>query len=188
MRALPRALGVSLIAVSSLVVATCASMQVESYLSRDAEFGRYRSYAWAASDRLSTGDPRLDNNPFFLERLRSQVDHQLAAKGFTQRETPSPDLIVHYHASVRDQIDLNGIDAEYERCETGDCHPFAYQAGTIVLDLVDSRTNRLVWRGWATDSLEGVIDNQDWLEQKVDRAVLRIMERLPRSPLAAPRS
>lgn len=178
--------GIALVAASML--AACASMKVDSFLSREADFGRYRSYTWAAPDRLSTGDPRLDNNPFFQKRLQSDVDRHLAAKGFEKQPATSPDLVVHFHASLTQQIDVNGVDRVFGQCETPECQPSVYEAGTIVIDLVDTRTNKLVWRGWASDNLDGVIDNQDWLEQKIDQAVVRIMDRLPRSPLGAPRS
>ena len=167
----------------SLVLAGCASMQVNSYVGRGADFTQYRSYAWAASERLSTGDPRLDNNPFFQDRLRADVEKQMANRGFEKRAAGAPDLVVHYHASVNQRIDINGVDREFGYCERGECQPFVYESGTIVLDLVDARTNTLVWRGWAKDSIEGVIDNQDWMEQKIDEAVTRIMATLPRSPL-----
>jgi hypothetical protein len=55
-----------------------------------------------------------------------------------------------------------------------------YDAGTLLIDLVDARTNRLVWRGWAEGSVDGVIDNQEWMEARIDEAVTRILERLPR--------
>jgi hypothetical protein len=38
-----------------------------------------------------------------------------------------------------------------------------------------------VWRGWARGSLDGAINDQAWLEERVDEAVARIMERLPRA-------
>jgi hypothetical protein len=44
---------------------------------------------------------------------------------------------------------------------------------------VDPRSNRLIWRGWAEGSFEGVIDNQEWLEKRIDETVARIMDRLP---------
>jgi uncharacterized protein DUF4136 len=55
-----------------------------------------------------------------------------------------------------------------------------YDAGTLFVDLVDTRTNRLVWRGWAEGSVDGVIDNQEWMEQRIDHVVTRILQRLPR--------
>ena len=57
--------------------------------------------------------------------------------------------------------------------------PGWYDAGTLMIDLVDTRTNKLVWRGWAEGSIEGAIDNQDWMERRIGEAVGRIMERLP---------
>jgi len=168
-----------------LAFAGCATMITSSYVGRGVDITRYRSYGWAPPDRLSTGDPRLDNNPFFQQRLQSGVEKQLAAKGFEKRASGTPDLVVHYHASVTQRIDVGGIDREYANCERAECQPSVYEAGTIVLDLVDARTNTLVWRGWAKDSFDGVIDNQDWMEQKIDEAVTRIMERLPRDARAS---
>jgi hypothetical protein len=37
-----------------------------------------------------------------------------------------------------------------------------------------------VWRGWAEDSFDGVVENQDWMEAEIDEAVARILETLPR--------
>ena len=168
-------------AVSALAFTACAAaIHVNSYADRVANFSRYRTYSFAPADRVSTGDPRLDNNPFFNQRMQSDIDKQLTAKGFEKNASASPDLLVHYHASFTQQVDVNGIDREYGYCKTGDCRPFVYDAGTLMVDLVDARTNTLVWRGWAEGNVDGVVDNQAWLEQKVDDAVTRILARLPR--------
>lgn len=57
---------------------------------------------------------------------------------------------------------------------------FVYDEGTLVVDLVDPRAQTLVWRGWAESSFEGAIDDQAWMEARIDEAVARILERLPR--------
>jgi hypothetical protein len=49
-----------------------------------------------------------------------------------------------------------------------------------VIDLIDARSRRLVWRGWAEGDIDGVVDNQKWMEKRVDEAVAKIIERLPR--------
>ena len=49
-----------------------------------------------------------------------------------------------------------------------------------MVDLMDRRTNRLAWRGWAESSFDGVVDNQEWMEATIDKAVARILARLPR--------
>jgi len=53
-----------------------------------------------------------------------------------------------------------------------------YEAGTLVLDIVDTRTNDVIWRGWARDSVEGVLDNQDKMVRQISEAVERMLARL----------
>ena len=49
-----------------------------------------------------------------------------------------------------------------------------------MIDVVDGRTRALLWRGWAAGDIDGLVDNQSWLEAQVGQAVARILERLPR--------
>ena len=90
-------------------------------------------------------------------------------------------LLVHYHISVTQKLDTRRLDPSYSYSEDGDRQRYAYAAGTLFVDLVDPRTKRLVWRGWAEGSLDGVIDDQDWLDARVDDAVVRILQQLPRA-------
>ena len=166
--------------LSAFVLTACAAtMHVNSYTNRGSDFKRYKTYTFAPADRMSTGDPRLDGNPFFNERMKADIEKQMAAKGFEKIASAPPDLFVHYHASFTQQVDANNLDREYGYCKTGDCRPSVYDAGTLMVDLVDRRTNALVWRGWSESSVDGVIDNQVWLEQKVDDAITRILGQLP---------
>jgi len=176
----PQRLGqLAAVMIAALTLGACATMSVDSFVKRGTDFTQYRTYNWAPGDRLDTGDPRLDNNPFFLDRLRSAVEQQLAAKGFEKASAGAPALEVHYHASVTQRLDLSNADPKYTvECEG--CGPFVYEEGSLVLDFVDPKTGTLVWRGWAEGSIDGVVDRQDRLEEVVDRAVARILERFPR--------
>jgi hypothetical protein len=162
--------------LTTLTITACATMQVNSYVEGGADVTRYRTYEWAPPDTQATGDPRLDNNEFFRGRIQSQVDRRLSSLGF-EMAAAAPDLVVHYHASVAQEVNSNAVDPLHTACEN--CEPFVYDAGTIVVDLVDARTRRLVWRGWAEGSLDGAIDNQTLMERQIDEAIARIMERLP---------
>ena len=158
----------------------CATMSVRSYAERGAQFPHYQIYMWGPADQLTTGDPRLDNNPFFHERIQADVDKLLAARGYKKVMTAPSDLTVHYHASIVQRVDVNGVDREYGYCDADECRPYVSEAGTLAIDLVDSRTKRLAWRGWAESTVDGVIDNQAWMEKKIDDAVARIVENIPR--------
>ena len=68
--------------LAAFAFSSCATMGVSSYIETGADIARYQTYGWASAGTLSTGDPRLDNNPFFHERLQTDVERQLAARGF----------------------------------------------------------------------------------------------------------
>ena len=89
-------------------------------------------------------------------------------------------MLIHVHASMAQEINVDEIDRRYGYCPPAQCRPFVYDAGTLLLDFVDAHTNRLVWRGWAESSMDGVVDNQAWMEHRVDDAVTRILARFPR--------
>jgi hypothetical protein len=169
-----------MLAFSALTVAGCAALTVNSYIERGVDIRQYQTFNWGPADALSTGDPRLDNNRFFDQRVRTQIEKELAARGLERTTSATPDLLVHYHASITQEIDVRDLDREYRYCDDGDCRPYIYEKGTLFVDLVDPRTNRLVWRGWAEGGMDGVIDNQQWMEARVDESVKRILARLPR--------
>jgi hypothetical protein len=172
--------GIAALLAKTLTAVGCAALTVNSYVERGFDLQRYHTFNWGPPDTFSTGDPRLDNNRFFDERVRMQVERELARRGFEKTTSQPPDLLVHYHASVTQEVDIRNLDREYGNCDEANCAPHVYDAGTLFIDIVDSRTNRLVWRGWAEGSVEGFIDNQEWLEKRIDQAVARILNRLPR--------
>jgi len=166
--------------VLALVLGGCATLRVNSYLERGVEFDRYRTYAWAPREPFATGDPRLDNNRFFSQRVEQAVNMQLAARGFEHAAAGAADLLIHIHARVDQRLEPNDSGSD-RRCPDGDCRPEVYDAGTLLLDFVDRRSNTLAWRGWAERSLDGVIDDQAWLESTIDNTVAKILSRLPKT-------
>jgi len=162
----------------SAATAGCISMSVSSHLQPGVNFAPYRTWEWGPADNLPTGDPRLDNNTIFKDHLEGAVEKALATRGFARAETgTTPDLFVHYHASINQRIQ---VDEPEGNC-TVECKPgvVEYDQGTLVIDVMDARTDSLLWRGWAQDSVQGVIDNQPLMERKIDEAITRMMARFP---------
>jgi hypothetical protein len=157
-------------------------MSVSSHIERGLDLAQYHTYDWGPPDALPTGDPRLDKNPFFQDHFEGAVEKGLAAKGLEQTSSGASDLLIHYHAATSQRIDVDRVDRQYGYCYAGDClgDVATYEAGTFVLDVVDARTNRLIWRGWAQSHLEGVLDNEVKMAQRIDEAVKRMLERFPR--------
>jgi len=167
------------VAASTWLAAGCATMNVNSYIESGIDLRQYRTYNWDQPDTWSTGDPRLDNNRFFDERVRAQIEKMLGRRGFEKAASAQPDLLVHYHASVSQEIDIRELDRSTSYPADHGLRSFIYDKGTLFVDLIEPRTDKLIWRGWAEASIDGVIDNQAWMESRIDEAVATILMRLP---------
>ena len=150
----------------AVALSGCAATNVGSYLASQADLTRYHSFAWATPDHFETGDPRLDNNPFFQDRAQAAIEKELASRGFEKTTAGSAALIVHYYLNVKQQIhadEAEQVQANQTEEQSGygtGSAPYVYDDSTLVIDLVDARTDKLVWRGWVEGSVEGAIDNQ----------------------------
>jgi hypothetical protein len=84
--------------------------------------------------------------------------------------------------SINTRVDVNAADREYGYCydETCGTRVHEYEAGTLILDFVDTRTNRVVWRGWAQDAVQGMLESRDVMARKIDEAVTRMLEQFPK--------
>jgi hypothetical protein len=168
-------LAVACVAAAAIATAGCATMRVGTYVERTTDFSRYHTYAWAPADALPTGDPRLDNNAIFRDYLQGAVERHL--RGHRLLLVPAsarPDLLIHFHGSVRQMVDVSGADRA-RGVLAEEIRVVDYDQATVVLDMVDARTDRLVWRGWAIDSLAGILDSQDRMERTIEEAVTRML-------------
>lgn len=173
---------VASVAFGAVLAAGCATINVGSYIARDLDFTRYHTYDWAPADALPTGDPRLDNNAFFIDQFQGAVEKRLAARGFARAgEGQTPDLLIHYHTNVSWRAEVDALDRSLGYGAAGEYMPAVrtFEEGTLVLDVIDARTKRMVWRGWAEDRFEGAFDTQEGMERTIDRAVRELMERFP---------
>ena len=168
--------------VGSCFLVGCAPMRVSSHVDRDRDFTHYRTFDWGPADRLPAGDQRLERDAFYQDHVQGAVERNLAARGFERADaTATPDVRIHFHAVIDRRIAASQLDAQSGYCDRDNCQTGVseYEEGTLVVDVIDVRTNRLVWRGWARDSVEGVLENQDRLARKIEEGVRLMFMRLP---------
>ena len=168
---------VGALALLGFTLASCSAVTSGSYLRTETEFTRYSTFGWGAANETPTGDPRLDNNPFFNDHVRATIEEGLTTRGYRLTPSGTPDLIVYVHASVSQEIDTQQFDQEF--CAQGDCQAFVYDAGSLVVDLVDPATSTLVWRGWADSAFGELINSQPAMERRIEESVDQILARLP---------
>ena len=164
-----------LVGVMSLFAGKLSAQQVKTDYDRSANFGQYKTYSW---EQIKTQDPLM------VDRIKSAVKTTLAAKGFT--EVPSNgDLSLVAMETTRDQQTLdtfyNNFGGGWRWGGFGDATTTTetYKVGTLVVDLFDTKTKTLVWRGSASDTLsnksEKNIDN-------LDKGVEKMFKQFPPDP------
>jgi hypothetical protein len=145
------------------------------------DFDRYTSFTWDEPDERPVGDPRLENNPFFEDRLHAAVAVELAAVG-AREGASGPTLLVHHHATVRDRVDVYEADSR-EGYSTPDfgagTQVVQYDEGTILIDIADQETRDVVWRGWARFDIGRALTDPRVMADAIDEAVEKMFTRYP---------
>lgn len=169
---------------AAMTAAGCATMSVSSHVEPGLNMVQYQTFDWGPADALPTGDARLDQDPAFNDWVQGAVEIGLARRGLVLAASGAePDLRIHYHANISERINVNTADQSFGFCDGEGCEPpvTSYEAGTLVIDVVDARTNRVIWRGWAQDSIADELEDPDKMEETIQEAVTRMLARLPRS-------
>ena len=149
--------------LAGFVIAAAAKVVTDYNHSTD--FAQYKTYSWVT---VEAGDP------LWMDRIKSAVDSQLTARGWSR--APAGDASVSAFGSTQKQPRLQTF---YEGLGGGwFWHGFGdgiatttvdYQPiGTLVVDIFDTPTKKLIWRGMANEALS---DKPDKNEKKLEKAV-----------------
>jgi hypothetical protein len=180
----PLATGVAMLL---LAVAACApGIAVGVNTANDLKSAAYRTFTWDLPDQFPTGDPRLDNNPFFVRELQNAVATQLTRIGLKEGSATA-DLSVHFHATVRERVDFYEADRRAGYDQTGyGATPQAYQyeEGTVLVDVSERAGKRVIWRGWMQTDLSGAIDDNAVLGERVRRGMKLLFQQFPARTVA----
>jgi hypothetical protein len=172
----------AIIVAAALSTSACATAIMSGAdFAPGVDFSNYTSFTWDEPDDGPVGDPRLENNPFFENRLHSAIERELFERGIERREVGAG-LVIHHHATVRDRVDVYEADraAGYETPEYGaGTQVVQYDEGTFLIDIIDANTQEVLWRGWAQLDLTRALANALVMEDQINAAVDRMFDDLP---------
>jgi hypothetical protein len=163
-----------------IFVGTAQAQKVNTDYDKTANFSSYHTYAWAK------GTPAT--NQLMDDRIISNIDSQLAAKGLSKATDPEKaDMLVSYHAAVGHQTQLNTTDmggwggwGGYRgyggmggmSTTTVSNIP----TGELIVLLGDAKTHKILWRATATDTLS---DKPEKNAQKIEKATAKMFKKYP---------
>jgi hypothetical protein len=172
------------IAVLALLLAACSSVEVSTDYDPGTNFAVLKTYAWLPRKAGATGDPRTDST-LLNERIRNAVDAQLAERGYEKVASAGADFLVAYHTAVQRKIDVDSVYRGYGygagNWGWGAGHEtvvYEYDQGTLLLDFLDPKAKRLLWRG----SAKAVVSEHSTPEKRtalVNQAVAKLLDRFP---------
>ena len=171
---------VAWLATMTLVVGTldATAQTVKTDHDPTASFASYKTYYWAKADPVP-------GNDIVNQRVTSAIDQQLAAKGWTKVPETQADVAVAAHGSTEQQKSLDtfysgGMGGWGYRgwggMGTATTTVNTYTNGTLLVDMFDAKTKKLVWRGTATAT---VSSDPKKNAQKIQKAAEKLFKGFP---------
>lgn len=164
--------------LATIVLTACAGPKYEQDYKVDTDFSRYQTYAWQSG--------RAEVEALDLQRLQTLAQQSLAAQGY-RLEQEDPDLLITLNAFTRRKIDDSrglglsiGIPlGDSASIGVGGSKRLAreQQEGILVMDVIDARSNKLLWRGTGTG-----IPLEDFRlarEQQLKQALEKLVDPFP---------
>jgi hypothetical protein len=158
-----------------LFASNSRAQDVKTDYDRNANFSQYKTYSW---EQIKTKDPLM------VDRIKSAVNGALAPKGFTQVPSGGNLSLVAMEITQNQQkLDTfyNGFGGGWRFGGFGDATTTTenYKVGTLVVDLFDTTTKKLVWRGSASDTLSNKSEKNI---ENLDKGVEKMFQKFPPEP------
>jgi hypothetical protein len=119
------------------------------------DFQSLKTFTFKPQNR-KPADP-LAANTLVSDRIRQALESQLTAAGYQYQTKAEPDFLVAYHFRTKQQTDIEDLDYGMPyRWRWGfgpDLLVRHYTVGTLIVDLIDPKTRKLIWRGSVSNDL-----------------------------------
>ena len=154
-----------------------AKAGVEVEWDRKVDFSGFKTYAWMKGTEAPS--------PLTEKRIHTAVEDELKARSLTlAEEAPDFQIVTHASSSTSERLDVNGFGyAGYGYTQWQDFGPAVMNIrdsshGTLVVDILDGESGRLIWRGVASENL-GIDSNPEKVGKKVFSLVKQMFRKFP---------
>lgn len=190
------------IAVTVLLSACSNPVTYDSDYKSSVDFKELRTFAWHAPNEFNESSKAYVANDMVDERIRSNVDKELQAKGFVKKASGDVDFYVNYSITTEDKVDIRtyntysgyghgygygGYGYPYRYGGIGYMHiqpdvetkVTQYTQGTFVLDIIKGSSDKLIWRGTAEGRMKNESLTPDEKKERVAEIVNKVLSAYP---------
>lgn len=162
--------------LSAALLVSCGATQTSSFTSTGVDLKAYKSYAW-----ISPGDTTLNHyrdDKLYAGTIQQASDMELKKKGLVV-DTHNPDAVFIFDTRLEDHVRYSqsasvsvGIGVGYPGYYggpgyyaggsvpiiEGEVTANYYKQGTLIIEMYDLKTHKLLWRGWGTRDIDHTTD------------------------------
>lgn len=157
------------------IFASCASVRVASDFDKEVDFNQYQTFAF-----YKPGIDKAQISDLDKRRILRAIESNLSQKGMSKSE--NPDVIVSIFTKEKERVDVYNNYYGYGWY----WNPWYYYQGnsvqrategTLFIDLIDAKTNNLVWQGMGTADLR--LSSPEAKEKRINEIVREILAKYP---------
>jgi Domain of unknown function (DUF4136) len=162
---------------------SCASVYDVKYdYDQQANFADLKTYDWMPVPEKS------GINSLVVERVRNAVNTELKAKGLMMSSN-NPDFLIAEHLGKKDKVQVTDWGYGYGPYggywggywgPGGGVSSYEYEEGSLILDFVDAKSKKLIWRGAAKAEVQN-LNTPEKSEKVINEAVKEILKKYPPS-------
>lgn len=190
---MPRTINwVAAVVVSAALVITGCAGTAHIEKDKSADFGNYKTYAWAEKPE-SKETKKNSGNELTETNIRNSVNSQLQKIGWKE-VSANPDIMVNYELLVdrtekeqKDAVYSPSYTRSYYNRYTGRVNTYYYpgqfsgydtytttvKEGTVTITMIDNSTDKAVWQGWTTSEL----NSRKITSKEIDQSVKTIFRK-----------
>jgi hypothetical protein len=164
------------IAISALLLCFASTVAVAQQVSvnynHDASFAQYHTYAWGSNNANKI------QNSILAQVAQQDINTAMQGKGLQMvQESQNPDLILTANGGMRQQTSYSAWGMRGIGGGMGGITPEQSMEATMIVDLYDAKTQSLVWRGIAQNTLN---NNGNKNQEMVEKAVEKMFKQWPK--------
>ncbi len=159
-------------ALAVCLISTIARGQTVSVnYNHSQSFAGYHTYAWGSNNANQVKDSIL------AQVAHQDLDSALQGKGLKLvQENENPDLIVTANGGMKEQTSYSAWGMRGIGGGMGGITPEQNVSGTLIVDLYETKSQSLIWRGIAQNALS---NNGNKNQQLVAKAVQKMFKQWP---------
>jgi hypothetical protein len=161
--------------ILSVLLAGCSTVSYSHDFDTGVDFAKLKTYEWIPQP------PNSQVETLDAQRIKKAIDDELAARGL-RIDSGKPDFVLAFQVKTRMRTDVRDWSAPHRYGWYWDDRRIEvrqYEEGTLLIDMYDPGSKKMIWSGRATAALASTPPPPDVREKKINEVVRGILEAFP---------